>query len=103
MDQKEARDAYFAEWPALNAAKESAIRLGDKREEKRCRQQLSQLSYKYRDRFTVDMDPWLPDGESVTHSEDDVQEILAVASQGQIGEMTMIEDVVRRVLRVPRK
>jgi hypothetical protein len=49
------------------------------------------------------MDPWLPDGESVTHSEDDVQEILAVASQGQIGEMTMIEDVVRRVLRVPRK
>ena len=35
------------------------------------------------------------------HTEQEVQEILAVASQGQIGEMTMIEDVVRRVLKVP--
>lgn len=36
------------------------------------------------------------------HTEQEVQQILNVASKGQIGEMDAIESVVRRILGVPK-
>lgn len=37
-----------------------------------------------------------------SHTEQEVQQILDVASKGQIGEMDAIESVVRRILGVPK-
>jgi hypothetical protein len=53
MTPKEASAKYNAEWPALNAAKETAMAKGDKKAAKKCRQQLSQLSQTYRARHEL--------------------------------------------------
>lgn len=50
MSPEEARAAYASEWPALNAKKEAAVKAGDPAGAKRARQQLSDLSNRYRAR-----------------------------------------------------
>jgi hypothetical protein len=50
MNPEEAEAAYAAEWPALNAKKEAAVKAGDLAGAKLARQQLSALSNRYRER-----------------------------------------------------
>ena len=66
MTPEQARQRYEAEWPALNAAKESAK---TPEEAKRCRQRLSALSVKYAARLETDKD------------EPDIADIVADALQ----------------------